>query len=85
MVTRGLGTEVHKKYEADVKESLIKFWLDHLAEDNTLCPQKKSSVCILAITSSNLSKIQKVTTVLKSAFSQLFKTVLTFDFWPSRS
>ena len=46
MVTRGLGTEVHKKYEADVKESLIKFWLDHLAEDNTLCPQKKS-VCIL--------------------------------------
>ena len=85
MVTRGLGTEVHKKYEADVKESLIKFWLDHLAEDNTPCPQKKSSVCILAITSSNLNKIQKVTTVLKSAFSQLFKTVLTFDFWPSRS
>ena len=39
----------------------------------------------LAISSSNLHEIQKVRSVLKSACSQLFKTVLTFEFWPSRS
>ena len=51
----------------------------------TPCPQKKYTVCILAITSSNLDQIQKVRWVLKSARSQLFKTVLTFEIWPSRS
>ena len=40
---------------------------------------KKFQVCILAITTSNLHQIQKVRLVSKSACSQLFKTVLTFD------
>ena len=39
----------------------------------------------LAIFSSNLHQIQKVRSVLISAHCQLFKTVLTFDFCPSRS
>ena len=54
-------------------------------QQSTPCPQKKYTVCILAITSSNLDQIQKVRWVLKSARSQLFKTVLTFEIWPSRS
>ena len=52
---------------------------------HTPCPQKNSSVCILAITSSNLNQIQKVRSVLNSAWLQLFKTVLTFDIMPSKS
>ena len=39
----------------------------------------------LAITTSNLHQIQKVRSVLKSAGSEDFKTVLTFDIWPNRS
>ena len=51
----------------------------------TGCPQKKFPVCFLAITPSNLHKIQKGRSVLKSARSEDFKTVLDFQFWPSRS
>ena len=39
----------------------------------------------LSISPSNLYQIQKARSVLKSGHSQLFKTVLTFEFWPSRS
>ena len=49
----------------------------------TLCPPKNFTVCILAITTWNLHQIVKVRSVSKSACSQLFKTVLTFYFWPS--
>ena len=36
-------------------------------------------ILFLAITTSNLHQIQKVRSVLKSACSEDFKTVLTFD------
>ena len=49
------------------------------------CNRKFLFLLFLAISSSNLHQIQKVRSVLKSARCQLFKTVLTFDFWPSRS
>ena len=52
---------------------------------NTGCPQKKYTVCFLAITPSNLHQIQKGRSVLKSAPSEDFKTVLDFQFSPSRS
>ena len=51
----------------------------------TPCPQKNFTVCILAITSSNLHQIQKVRSVLKTTGSENFKTDLTFEIWPSRS
>ena len=47
--------------------------------------KKNLSVCILAMRSSDLNQIKKVMSVSKSACSQLFKTVLIFDLWPSRS
>ena len=47
--------------------------------------KKKYPVCFLAITPSNLHQIQKGRSVLKSARSEDFKTVLDFQFWPSRS
>ena len=46
---------------------------------------KNYTVCFLAITPSNLHQIQKVRSVLKSARFEDFKTVLDFQFWPSRS
>ena len=52
---------------------------------HTPCPQKKFPVCNLAITTSNFHQIQKVRSVLKTTGSENFKTVLTFDIWPSRS
>ena len=51
----------------------------------TPCPQKNYTVCFMAITPSNLHQIQKGRSVLKSARSEDFKTVLDFQFWPSRS
>ena len=48
-------------------------------------PENFFFLLFLAISSSNLHQIQKVRPVLKSACCQLFKTGLTFDFWPSRS
>ena len=51
----------------------------------TPCPQKNLTVCFLAISQLLLGQIQKVRSVLKSACSDNFKTVLTFDIWPSRS
>ena len=51
----------------------------------TPCPQKKLPVCFLAISQLLLGQIPKVRSVLKSARSEEFKTVLTFDIWPSRS
>ena len=42
-------------------------------------------ILFLAITTSNLHQIQKVRTVLKSARSEDFKNVPTFDIWPSRN
>ena len=51
---------------------------------NTPCPQKNSEVCFLAISQLLLDQIQKVRSVLKSAGSGNFKTVLTFDILPSR-
>ena len=41
--------------------------------------------CFLTITTSNLHQIQKVRSVFKSAGSKDFKTVPTFDNWPSGS
>ena len=55
------------------------------ASSYTGCPQKKYTVCFLAITRSNLQQIQKGRSVLKSARSEDFKTVLDFQFWQSRS
>ena len=52
---------------------------------STGCPQKNYTVCFLAVTPSNLHQIQKGRSVLKSARSEDFKTVLDFKFWPSRS
>ena len=52
---------------------------------NTPCPQKKFKVCFLAISQLKLGKIQKVRSVLKTTGSENFKTVLTFEIWPSRS
>ena len=52
---------------------------------STPCPQKNSEVCFLAISQLLLGQIQKVRSVLKSACSDIFKTVLTFDIWPCRS
>ena len=51
----------------------------------TPCPQKKLSVCFLAISQLKLGQIQKVRSVLKTTGSENFKTVLTFEIWPSRS
>ena len=51
----------------------------------TLCPQKNFTVCFLAISQLLLSQIQKVRSVLKTTGSENFKTVPTFDIWPSRS
>ena len=46
---------------------------------------KKVPSFFLAITPSNLHQILKGRSVLKSACSEDFKTVLNFQFWPSRS
>ena len=51
----------------------------------TLCPQKNFTVCFLAISQLLLGQIQKVRSVLKTTGSKNFKTVLTFEIWPSRS
>ena len=51
----------------------------------TLCPQKKYQVCFLSISPSNLNQIQKGRSVSKSACPEDLKTVLDFQFWPSRS
>ena len=47
--------------------------------ENTTCPQKNLTVCFLALSQLLLRQIQKVRSVLKSAGSEDFKTVLTFD------
>ena len=46
---------------------------------------EKSCQFVLATTTSNLHQIQKGRTVLKSAGSEDFKTVLDFENLPSRS
>ena len=51
----------------------------------TPCPQKKLEVWFLAISQLLFGQIQKVRSVLKTTGSENFKTVLTFDIWPSRS
>ena len=51
----------------------------------TPCPQKKLEVWFLAISQLLFGQIQKVRSVLKTIDSENFKTVLTFDIWPSRS
>ena len=50
-----------------------------------LCPQKNSTIYFLAISQLLLGQIQKVRSVLKTTGYENFKTVLTFDVWPSRS
>ena len=52
---------------------------------NTLCPQKNARVGFWSISPSNLHQILKVRSVLKSADSENFKTVLDFEFWPTWS
>ena len=52
---------------------------------STPCPQKNLDFRFLSISPSNLHQIQKVRSVLKSARPEDFKTVLDFQFWPSRS
>ena len=52
---------------------------------DTGCPQKNLPVCFSSISPSNFHQIQKVKSVLKSACPEDFKTVLDFEFWPSRS
>ena len=52
---------------------------------NTPCQQKKFEVCFLAISQLLLGQIQKVRSVLETTGSENFKTVLTFEIWPSRS
>ena len=54
-------------------------------QGNTPCPQKKFEVCFLAISQLLLGQIQKVRSVLKTTGSENFKTVLTFEIWPSWS
>ena len=49
------------------------------------CPQKNLEVRFLAISQLLIGQIPKVWSVLKSACSEDFKTLLTFDIWPSRS
>ena len=61
-------------------KTLIFFW-----SCSTPCPQKNYTVCFMAVTPSKLHQIQKGRSVLKSARSEDFKTVLDFQFWPSRS
>ena len=51
----------------------------------TPCPRKKSSVFISKFSPSNLGQIPKSGTVLKSARSQLSKTVPDFEIWPTIS
>ena len=51
----------------------------------TPCPRKKSSVFISSFSPSNLGQIPKSRTVLKSAHSQLSKTVPDFEIWPTIS
>ena len=50
----------------------------------TLCPQKNLEV-FFSISQLLLGQIQKVRSVLKTAGSENFKTVFSFDIWPSRS
>ena len=80
-----LHTEISHSFKVNTHQHIIGRKLFIFPSIHTPCPQKKYTVCILAITSSNLDQIQKVRWVLKSARSQLFKTVLTFEIWPSRS
>ena len=47
----------------------------------TMSTKKNFQVCFLAIS----GQIQKVRLVLKFMGSEDFKTVLSFDIWPSRS
>ena len=54
-------------------------------KDKYTLSTKKSSVCFLAMSQLKFVQIQKVRSVLKSACSEDFKTVLTFEIWPSRS
>ena len=59
--------------------------LELLKDDSTPCPRKKSSVFISSFSPSNLGQIPKSRTVLKSARSQLSKTVPDFEIWPTIS
>ena len=59
-----------------------------ISEKYKPCLQKKLQVYILAITTSKLDQIQKSKIIFFQNINvdtQLFKNVLTFDFWPSRS
>ena len=47
--------------------------------------KKNSEVCFFAISQLLLCQIQKVRSVLNTTGSENFKTVPTFDIWPSRS
>ena len=64
---------------------LVRTTLSFVLSNYTGCPQKNTTVCFLLISPSNLHQIQKGRSVLKSARSEDFKTVLDFQFWPSRS
>ena len=57
----------------------------YIRKKSTVCPQKKFKVCFLAISQLLLGQIQKVRSVLKTTGSENFKTVLTFEIWPSNS
>ena len=52
---------------------------------HTPCPKKNGHFRFSSISPSNLAQMSKSGTVLKSACSQLSKTVPDFEIWPTRS
>ena len=59
--------------------------LIHVNSNSTGCPTKNYTLFWRAVASLNFELGIKVGGVLESSGSQLFKTVLTFDFWPRKA
>ena len=67
------------------KDELMNYFQHNNCQNIYTMSTKNLTVCFLAISQFLLGQIQKVRSVLKSACSEDFKTVPTFDIWPSRS
>ena len=76
-----------KEFFKSLKISIVNYSKSDAPPTNVLhrVHKKNLDFCFLSISPSNLYQIQKVRSVLKSAHPEDFKTVLDFEFWPSRS